>query len=91
MPRTIKKLHSNCLRQWDILDKRLSLPGQHYVALPDRPTLADLSYFPFAMPWMFKFLSVDIHDWPHIEAWSQRMLARPAIKAVLEMAPKIGH
>ncbi|KAJ0418005.1 O-methyltransferase-domain-containing protein [Aspergillus carlsbadensis] len=91
LPRTIDKLHSNCLRQWDILDKRLSLPGQDYVALPDRPTLADLSYFPFAMPWMFKFLSVDIHDWPHIEDWSQRMLARPAIKAVLEMAPNIGH
>ncbi|KAL3484362.1 O-methyltransferase-domain-containing protein [Aspergillus germanicus] len=91
LPRTIEKLHSNCLRQWDILDKRLSLPGQHYVALPDRPTLADLSYFPFAMPWMFKFLTVDIHDWPHIEAWSERMLARPAIKAVLEMAPTIGH
>ncbi|KAL3459740.1 O-methyltransferase-domain-containing protein [Aspergillus heterothallicus] len=91
LPRTIDKLHANCLRQWDILDRRLSLPGHDYVALPDRPTLADLSYFPFAMPWMFNFLGVDIHDWPHIEAWSQRMLNRPAVKAVLEMAPKIGH
>ncbi|KAL2842716.1 pyridoxal phosphate-dependent transferase [Aspergillus pseudoustus] len=84
-------LHSNCLRQWDILDKRLSLPGHDYVALPDRPTLADLSYFPFAMPWMFNFLGVDIHNWPHIERWSQRLLGRPAVKAVLEMAPRIGH
>ncbi|KIA75384.1 hypothetical protein HK57_00103 [Aspergillus ustus] len=91
LPRTIEKLHSNCLRQWDILDKRLSLPGHDYVALPDRPTLADLSYFPFAMPWMFTFLGVDIHDWPHIEGWSQRLLGRPAVKAVLEMAPNIGH
>ncbi|KAL4886430.1 glutathione S-transferase [Aspergillus karnatakaensis] len=91
LPRTIEKLHSNCLRQWDILDKRLSLSGQDYIALPDRPTLADLSYFPFAMPWMFKFLGVDIKDWPHIESWSKKMLDRPAIKAVLETAPKIGH
>ncbi|KAL4913033.1 O-methyltransferase-domain-containing protein [Aspergillus aurantiobrunneus] len=91
LPRTIEKLHSNCLRQWDILEKRLSIAGQDYIALPDRPTLADLSYFPFAMPWMFQFLGVDIKDWPHIEAWSQRMLGRPAIKAVLETAPTIGH
>ncbi|KAF7128642.1 hypothetical protein CNMCM5793_003493 [Aspergillus hiratsukae] len=91
LPRTIEKLHANCLRQWDILEKRLSLPGQDYIALVDRPTLADLSYFPFAMPWMFKFLGVDIQDWPHIQRWSERMLERPAVKAVLEMAPKIGH
>ncbi|KAL4783356.1 hypothetical protein BJX76DRAFT_368480 [Aspergillus varians] len=84
-------LHANCLRQWDILEKRLSLEGQDYIALQDRPTLADLSYFPFAMPWMFRFLSVDIKDWPGIEGWSQRMLGRPAVKAVMEMGPKIGH
>ena len=68
LPKTVGKLHSNCLRQWDILDKRLAQPGQEYIALPDRPTLADLSYFPFAMPWMFKFLGVDVKDWPNIEA-----------------------
>ncbi|KAL6235268.1 hypothetical protein BDW75DRAFT_230451 [Aspergillus navahoensis] len=62
-------LHSNCLRQWDILEKRLALDGQDYIALKDRPTLADIS----------------------IERWSQRMLTRPAVKAVMEMGPKIGH
>ena len=73
------------------MEKRLSLPNQDYIALPDRPTLADLSYFPFAMPWMFKFLGVDIKDWPLIEKWSQRMLNRPAVKRVLETAPSFGH
>ena len=77
--------------QWDKLDKRLSISEQQYVALPDRPSLADLSYFPFAMPWMFKFLGVDISDWPHIEAWSKRMLSRPAIQRILERGPKYGH
>ncbi|KAL5356677.1 hypothetical protein BJX96DRAFT_187400 [Aspergillus floccosus] len=84
-------LHANCLRQWDILEKRLALHGQEYIALKDRPSLADLSYFPFSMPWMFQFLGVDIKDWPSIERWSQRMLARPAVQAVMEMGPKIGH
>lgn len=87
----MSRLHSNVLRQWDIMEKRLSQPGQDYVALKDRPSLADLSYFPFAMPWMFKFLGVNITDWPHIEAWSGRMLARPAVKKVLEAAPRYGH
>lgn len=86
-----QRLHSNTLKQWDILEKRLSLPAQDYIALKDRPTLADLSYFPFAMPWMFGFLGVDIKDWPHIDAWSQRMLARPAVEKVLKRAPTIGH
>lgn len=91
LPRTIEKLHANTLRQWDILEKRLSLPGQNYIALPDRPTLADLCYFPFAMPWMFKFLGVDIKSWPMIEKWAERMLAREAVRDILERAPKFGH
>ncbi|KAI1176308.1 putative glutathione S-transferase GliG-like protein [Nemania sp. FL0916] len=91
LPRTIEKLHSNVLKQWDIMEKRLSGPEQNYVALKDRPTLADLSYFPFAMPWMFTFLGVDIKDWPNIEQWAQRMLQRPAVKRVLEAAPTYGH
>lgn len=43
------------------------------------------------MPWMFKFLSVDINGWPHIQAWGERMLERPAVKYVLETAPTYGH
>ncbi|KAF4335435.1 O-methyltransferase [Fusarium beomiforme] len=53
LPRTIEKLHQNTTKQWDILNKRLTESGQRYIALKDRPTLADLSYLPFAMPWMF--------------------------------------
>lgn len=91
LPKTVAKLHENVLKQWDILEKRLSEPGQGYVALPDRPTIADLSYFPFAMPWMFKFLGVDVADWPQIRAWGERMLERPAIQRILERGPKYGH
>ncbi|KAL6808072.1 glutathione S-transferase [Trichoderma camerunense] len=91
LPRTIAKLHANVLRQWDILNDRLALPEQQYIALRDRPTLADLSYFPFAMPWMFTFLDVDIKDWPHIQKWADRMLARPAIRDIMSRAKTFGH
>lgn len=85
------RLHENTIKQWDILEKQLAKEGQQYIALADRPTLADLSYFPFAMPWMFTFLGVDIKDWPHIEAWAARMLARPAIQDVMSRAKSFGH
>ncbi|OTB04085.1 hypothetical protein M426DRAFT_59269 [Hypoxylon sp. CI-4A] len=87
---TVAKLHENVLKQWDILNKRLSIPQHDYVALADRPTIADLSYLPFSMPWMFSFLGVDIKGWPHIQAWSERMLKRPAVQRILERGPRYG-
>ncbi|KAI0126666.1 glutathione S-transferase [Xylariales sp. AK1849] len=91
LPRTIKKLHENTVKQWDILEARLALPDQKYIALRDRPTIADLSYFPFAMPWMFTFLEVDMQLYPCIGDWADRMLSRPAVKRVMASAPSIGH
>ena len=91
LPRTIGKLHANPVAQWDILEQRLSIPGQRYIALPDRPTLADLSYFPFAMPWMFKFLGVDMDLYPRTQEWASEMIRRPAVKKVMGYAPKLGH
>lgn len=86
-----KRLRANVLKQWDILDQRLSPPDQKYIALQDRPTLADLSYFPFAMPRMFGFLGVDIKDWPHIDEWHGRMMERPAVQDIMSRAPGFGH
>jgi glutathione S-transferase len=77
------------LKQWDILERRLS--GQQYVALHDRPTIADLSFFPFAMPWMFQFFGEDIDTRPHILDWTNRMLQRPAVRRVMARGPTIGH
>jgi glutathione S-transferase len=76
---------------WDILEERLALPDQQYIALKDRPTIADVSYFPFAMPWVFKFSGVDIFKYPNIKAWGERMALRPAMKVILERGPTYGH
>ncbi|ORY14666.1 glutathione S-transferase [Clohesyomyces aquaticus] len=91
LPKTVAKLHSNVVQQWDILEARLARPDQLYIALPDRPTTADLSYFPFAMTWMFKFLQVDINKYPNLKAWGERMCERPAVKGVLKKGPTYGH
>ncbi|RMZ66213.1 glutathione S-transferase [Pyrenophora seminiperda CCB06] len=90
-PESLPKTVANVVQQWDILEKRLALPDQQYVALSDRPTIADISYFPFAMPWMFKFLDVDIASYPNIKSWGERMVMRPAVKTILEQGPTYGH
>ncbi|KAI1653957.1 glutathione S-transferase [Daldinia decipiens] len=91
LPKTVAKLHENCVKQWDILERRLDIPDQDYIALSDRPTVADISYFPFSMPWMFKFLNVDLEKYPNIKSWGDRMISRPAVKAVLERVLTYGH
>jgi glutathione S-transferase len=79
------------VQQWDTLESRLGRPEQQFIALPDRATIADISYFPYVMPWMFKFLAVDIERYPNLKAWGDRMVARPAVKAVLDRGPTYGH
>jgi hypothetical protein len=65
--------------------------GQQYVALVDRQARAERSYFPFAMPWIFKFLAVNIKDLLNIEACAGCMLARPAIQDVMSQVKIFGH
>ncbi|KAF1950191.1 glutathione S-transferase [Byssothecium circinans] len=89
--KAVEKLHANVVKQWDILEKRLSLPNQLFIALCDRPTIADISYFPYAMPWMFNFLNVNISGYPNIQAWGDRMVSRRAVKDILERGPTYGH
>jgi hypothetical protein len=43
------------------------------------------------MPWMFKFLGVDVENWPAIKKWGEKMLGREAVKVIMEKAPKFGH
>ncbi|KJX94161.1 hypothetical protein TI39_contig4213g00002 [Zymoseptoria brevis] len=91
LPRTIDKFREATMKQWDLLDARLSQPEHLYIALPGRPTLADVAFLPFAMPAIFEIFGIDISRWPKIAAWSTRMMERPAVKKVLDMAPNIGQ
>lgn len=69
-------------RQLDVLNRRLAVSP--YVA-GDEYTIADMAIF----PWMGglvkgmvygaqEFLST--HEYPHIEAWADRLMARPAVR-----------
>ncbi|KAI9644116.1 hypothetical protein NHQ30_007469 [Ciborinia camelliae] len=85
-------LHQNVLAQWDTLEARLSSdPAQHYIALKDRPTIADLAYLPFAMPYMFEFMGVEMERWPMIGGWYERMKGREAVRGVGEWVKGVGN
>jgi glutathione S-transferase len=63
-------------RIWSILDARLV--SRLYIA-GDEITLADIAFGPHVHRWFN--LQFERPDVPHLQAWYQRLLARPAFKA----------
>lgn len=62
---------------WGIIDRRLA---RHPYVAGDQLTLADVSYGPHIHRW----LNMDVEgrpEAPHLKAWYDRLLARPAFKA----------
>ena len=81
----LRAIESSIKREYDILEKRLSEPGQKWVALADRPTIADLAIQPLANPRVAKGAQIDLKDWPHVFAWSEAVDNLPYVaKAVFE-------
>ena len=60
-------------RLYGVLDKRLQ--GRNYVA--GDYSIADMAIYPWVRP--YKNQGQDIADFPALEAWYQRMHARPAV------------
>lgn len=84
------KLHNrlyNDLRvQYGILDKHLSQPGQKWVGLKDRPTIADLAIYPFADDPTMARMGIDKHDFPSLKKWSDDLARVPGVaKAYAEL------
>lgn len=77
-------------REYDILEKRLSEPGQKWVALADRPTLADLAIQPLANPRVAKNANIDFDKWPKTKAWSQAVDALPFVEKAMFANNRLG-
>lgn len=84
VPITLPRLLTDIKKQYDTLESRLSLPNQTYLALPDRPTIADIANLLFADYETSKRMGLDINDWPNLKAWGERMHAIEGIKKVFE-------
>lgn len=78
-------------KQYDILEKRLNEPGQSYLALKDRPTIADIATLPFAMEETAELIGLDAQRWPKMKAWTERMNERPSVKTAWARVAAFGH
>lgn len=72
--------------QYGILQRHLSQPGQQWIGLKDRPTIADVSIYPFADDPTMARMGLDKNEFPALKVWSDRFAKLPGVaKAYAEM------
>lgn len=60
-------------KQYSILNQRLEQPGQQWLGLKDRPSIADLCVYPFADKTTLARMQLEISQWPALQDWQARM------------------
>ncbi|QYS99532.1 hypothetical protein H0G86_006658 [Trichoderma simmonsii] len=85
-PKAEAKMLADLRVQYGILDKHLSQPGQTFIGLKDRPTIADIAIYPFADDPTMTRMGLDKNDFPALKDWSERFSQIPGVmKAYMEM------
>jgi GST-like protein len=70
-----KRYHTETKRLYGVLDRRLA--GRDFVATAGEPSIADFAILGWA--WRHERHEVPFDDLPHVAAWYERMMARPAV------------
>jgi GST-like protein len=73
IPYAVDRYTNEVGRLYAVLNKQLA--GQDYVA--GDYSIADMAIWPWVVPWQMQGQNMD--DFPHLKAWFERMLARPAV------------
>jgi GST-like protein len=76
------RYHTETKRLYGVLDKRLA--GREFVATVGEPSIADFAILGWA--WRHERHQVAFDDLPHVGAWYDRMMARPATARGFEVA-----
>ncbi|RFU32839.1 hypothetical protein B7463_g3509, partial [Scytalidium lignicola] len=76
--------------EYNFLETRLNEPGQKFVALPDRPTIADFAILPLANETIAVSAKLDFNEWPKLKAWSERVSALPPVARALHRIARFG-
>ncbi|MCE2518072.1 MAG: glutathione S-transferase N-terminal domain-containing protein [Alphaproteobacteria bacterium] len=71
-------------RLYGVLDRRLA--ETPWVAGDDY-TIADLAIFPWSRT--YERQGVDINDFPHVQAWREKMMARPAVEKGMKVGAEL--
>ncbi|KAF3074448.1 Dipeptidase 1 [Trichoderma lentiforme] len=85
-PKAEAKMLADLRVQYGILDKHLSQPGQTFIGLKDRPTIADIAIYPFADDPTMARMGISKDDFPALREWSEKFSQIPGVmKAYMEM------
>ena len=76
--------------EYDFLETRLNEPNQLYVALPDRPTIADFAILPLANETIAKSANLDFNQWPALKYWSEQMSSFKPVARALHRIARFG-
>ncbi|KAJ5212198.1 uncharacterized protein N7498_003844 [Penicillium cinerascens] len=76
--------------EYQFLETRLNEPGQDYIALPDRPTIADFAILPLANETIATSAELDFNEWPKLKEWSERMTKLPPVERALNRISRFG-
>lgn len=83
MPAAIQRFFDECVRLYKVLDKQLD--GRDYVA-GDYST-ADMAIYPWSVVALGPIQAGSGESLANVAAWHERMLARPAVIAVMQIPP----
>ncbi|KAK4153859.1 glutathione S-transferase tcpG [Chaetomidium leptoderma] len=89
-PDALARILDSIRVEYDVLEKRLGEPGQRFVALPDRATVADLAFMPLANAKIAAAGGIDISQWPRLKDWSERIAAIPAVEKAIWRNERLG-
>lgn len=84
IPYAINRYVEESKRLYRVLNQRLA--DRDYVAIDY--SIADMSIIGWALSWEWQ--QVDINDYPHVKAWINRLLARPAVQRALAIKDQIS-
>lgn len=76
--------------EYQFLESRLNEPGQDYIALPDRPTIADFAILPLANEAIATSAEMDFNEWPKLKEWSERVAKLPPVERALNRIARFG-
>ncbi|KAE9961554.1 hypothetical protein EG328_002563 [Venturia inaequalis] len=83
-------LHHEMKVRFSLLNDRLSQPGQDFVALKDRPTVADIINYPFTDDETSNRLNLPLRDWPALQRWSARMRQLEPVRRMYDRLETLG-
>jgi glutathione S-transferase len=78
-------------KEYAVLELRLSVPSQRYIALSDRLSIADLAFLPFTNAHIAATAGIDFSIYPSLTKWSEQLMQLPQVVKCFGQITKFGH